>query len=102
MTFNGKDNSIHYPNTLCQMDLGDTMNYYSRNRLIWKKNSLFYQDVKLAGLIPNKDFPGMYFVIWPDGIRSKDCYNKTWAKQHCYTESLKMLNIEGMVDDLDM
>ena len=24
----------------------------------------------------------MYWVVWDDGVRSTDFYNKTWAKEH--------------------
>lgn len=28
----------------------------------------------------HKDYPSMYWVVWPDGIKSQDFYNLTRAK----------------------
>jgi len=25
----------------------------------------------------------MYYVVWPDNVKSLSTYNKTWAKEHC-------------------
>jgi len=25
----------------------------------------------------------MYYVVWPDNVKSSYTYNKTWAKEHC-------------------
>ncbi len=32
--------------------------------------------------VPDKKYPNMYRVEWPDGVLSADFYNKTRAKEH--------------------
>lgn len=33
-------------------------------------------------LVKHKTYKEMYYVKWPDGVKSKDFYNITWAGQH--------------------
>lgn len=33
-------------------------------------------------LAEHKQYPGMFYLQWPDGSMSDDFYNKSWANQH--------------------
>lgn len=37
-------------------------------------------------IIKHRQYPGMYWVQWPDKVKSVDYYNLTWAKEHCAGE----------------
>jgi len=39
-------------------------------------------DCKEQSIIPDKKYPNMYRVQWPDGVLSEDFYNLARAKEH--------------------
>ena len=40
-------------------------------------------------------YPKMYYVVWPDGVKSEDFYRIEYAKEHCLVEAGKMLRGEA-------
>jgi len=63
-----------------------------RNRLKWKGNDLFFQNIRIIAIYEKDDDPELFYVEWNDGVRSADYYNKSRAKEHAMAEGLKILN----------
>lgn len=77
------------------------MNKYGREVLKWKKNKLYFQERGLAGISASGEHLDMFYVVYPDGERSADIYNKTWAKQHATTITLMQLRKEQGEDEIE-
>lgn len=67
------------------------MRVYGSNDLIWKDKDLLLKK-PLISILENPTHKGMFWVLWPDGVKSADCYNLTRAKDHAMTIALQTLN----------
>ena len=73
------------------------MRVYGSNEFSWKDNRL-YLGKKYTGFSVMSDEPEhlggieMFFVVYPDGVLSKDYYNLSRAKQHCVDEAMSAIN----------
>lgn len=68
------------------------MNVYGRSRFKWVRNSLWYKDEYLLAIVEDQSNKGMFHIVWGDGSKSKDYYNKTRAKEHSMKLAMKQIN----------
>lgn len=68
------------------------MRIYGRKNLKWLKNSLWEGDNYKLAIVEDSEHKGMFWLKWPDGVKSEDFYNKTRAVDHAIRLTLQDLN----------
>jgi hypothetical protein len=48
----------------------------------WKKDKCFLGNEYIGKIVEDQNVKGMFWIEWPDHIRSNDFYNKTRAKDN--------------------
>lgn len=66
------------------------MRHSSAKDFKWKKNELLFEDKIFMGVVQDKTYPNMYWIKYPDNMKSLDFYNLTRAKDHCLTEAMQI------------
>jgi len=72
------------------------MTNYGTEVLRWEVNKLFFKEELKAEIVPEDHYGTIMFRIhFPDGTKTKDVYNKTWAKENAMKEAMKTIRIPG-------
>ena len=74
------------------------------NKFHWgegfERNTMYLSGEKVAEIVPEDHYGTiMWRVTFPDKTKSKDVYNRDWAKEHAARESLRILNEHSTVTD---
>lgn len=52
----------------------------------WKLNNLYDGTELVMSVVPDKTYPQLWRVKYPDGVLSDDLYNQARAKEHAVSE----------------
>jgi len=62
-----------------------------QQNLHWEEYELYHDREPVMRIEPHLIHPGMFYVVWPDGVKSQDFYRIEYAKEHCLIEAGKMM-----------